>query len=288
MPLRSDQPLDRAQPLFGALARVRACGCPHAAAMEATSAALAVMREVERRMSFHDEASELSALNRLASRRPVAVSAWTLSVIIEALDIARSSAGDFDPTVAPLAVRAGRLPWPRGAGAPDPNADWRDVEVDRARGTVSFRRPLWLDLGGVAKGWAVDAAARAMQRHGVVQGLVDAGGDLRAFGPQAELVFLDHGHTARERTAVRLADRSLASSGGEREGALAAGFDPHRRRRVRGRFVSVMASRCVVADALTKVVLVRGRSAGRLLARYGAAAAIYSPREGWSTCGAAP
>jgi thiamine biosynthesis lipoprotein len=287
MPLRSVQPLDRAAPLFGALARVRADGCTRDAAMEATSAALAVMGEVERLMSFHAENSELSELNRLAGRRPVRVSAWTLAVLAEAVDIARSSSGDVDPTMAPLAVRAGRRPGPRDACEPDPRADWRDVEIDRARGTVSFRRPLWLDLGGVAKGWAVDAAVRAMRRRGAVQGLVNAGGDLRAFGPHPQLVFLDHGRTGSA-AAVRLADQSLASSGGEREGALAAGFDPHRRRRVRGRFVSVVASRCVVADALTKVVLVRGRSADRLLLRYGAAAAIYSPREGWSTCGAGP
>jgi hypothetical protein len=68
---------------------------------------------------------------------------------------------------------------------------------------------------------------------------------------------------------------------------IAPHFDPRSRRRVAGRFVGVLADRCLLADALTKVVLAKGRGAAGLLARFGAHAAICSPTLDWSVCGAA-
>jgi len=293
MPSSSPQALERAAPLFGTLVRLRAEGCAPDAAMAATSAALRVMGDIHRLMSFHEPESELSALNRAAHRSWVAVSAETLAVLTEALAVAAASAGAFDPAMAPLAVRAGTLPRPLGAPEPDPAADWRDVRVDAPAGRVNFARPLWLDLGGVAKGYAVDRAVAELRRRGVRQGCVDAGGDLRVFGPRPEVIGLAPGLATDGATrAVRLVESSLASSGSVSAAAdprrLAAHFDPVLRRRCSRRFVSVVAARCALADALTKVVLARGRAAGGLLAALGARASICSPGLRWSTCGAAP
>lgn len=291
MPLPSPPPLERARPLLGTLVRVRVAGCSNDHALEASSRAFESIARVHRLMSFHEAGSELSELNRSAHRRPVAISTDTLAVLGAALDVAHRSAGAFDPTVAAATVRAGALPPPEGAPPPEPHADWRDVELDAARGTVRFRRPLWLDLGGIAKGYAVDVASDVLRSGGVPQSCIDAGGDLRVFGPDVETVALDPGPGARHvARAVRIRNGSIASSG--QAGAsrparrtTALHFDPPRRRRTAGLFVSVQAEQCMLADALTKVVLARGRAAGGLLARFGARAAICSPTLSWSVCG---
>jgi thiamine biosynthesis lipoprotein len=282
--------LERATPLFGTLARIRVEGCGRDQAMESVSAAFAAMARVHRLMSFQEPDSELSAMNRSAHAGPVRLSPPTLAVLAEALQVARLSGGAFDPTVGAAAVRAGALPRPDRAPEPDPRSTWRDIELDV--GSVRFRRPLWLDLGGIAKGYAVDVASAILRRRGVSQACVEAGGDLRVFGRRAEVVALDPGIAARHAArAVSLANRSLASSGeaGPRTGpsrALAVHFDPNRRRRTPRRFVSVAAPRCVLADALTKVVLARGRAAAGLLHHFAATAAICSPALRWSVFGA--
>lgn len=291
MQLFSAPPLERATPLFGTLVRIRVEACSHDHAMEASSKAISAMARVHRLMSFHDPESELSDLNRSAHRKPIQVSEETAAVVAEAINFARLSDGVFDPTVAPAATCAGTLPRPDGAPTPSPRANWKDVEVDRESMTVRFRRALWLDLGGIAKGYAVDLAVGILRRESVPQACVNAGGDLRVFGPAAETVALDPGPGASKAArAAHILNGSLASSGsagpiGDQR-ALAVHFDGKRRRLAPRRFVTVLAKRCLVADALTKVVLARGCAAGRLLEQLGASAAICSPALRWSTCGA--
>lgn len=288
MPSPSHPPLERATPLLGAIVRIRVEGCEASRAMEAVSAAFSAMARIHRLMSFQAADSELMHVNRHAHARPVRVSAATLAVLRQAVELAKASGGVFDPTIASAVVRAGALPRPDGAPDPDPRSSWRDVELDVEARAVRFRRPLWLDLGGIAKGHAVDVATNVLRARGVRQACVNAGGDLRVFGAAAETVALHAGPSAR---ALRLSDRSLASSGGlgpevRPPHAPAVHYDPVRRRPAPRRFVSVLAARCIQADALTKVVLARGRAAAGLLVQFGATAAICSPALRWSVCGA--
>ena len=287
----SPPPLERATPVFGSIARVRVESCPPERSGPAITAAFAALRHVHRLMSFHEPASELSRLNREAFEHEVKVSRHTLAVLAHARRIAAASAGAFDPTIAPLAVAAGDLPRPPGAPEPHPQASWRDVRLDAHEGTVRFARPLWLDLGGVAKGYAVDLAVATLRRRGVRQGCVDAGGDLRIFGPVGELVALDCGRgAAPPDRAVRLKNESLAASGAVAAGGarrLARCFDAEHRRAAPAAFAAVTAKRCVHADALTKVVLARGRRARAVLDAFGARAAICRPALGWAVVGGA-
>jgi len=283
---RSHQPLERATPVFGSLASVCAQGCDRRSIALAVSAAFDALRHVHSLMSFHEPTSELSLLNREACARGVAVSRHTLSVLSRAQLVSEVSDGAFDPTIAPLAVAAGQLPRPPGAPDPDPEASWRDVRLDTRARTVSFARPLWLDLGGIAKGYAVDLAVTVLRRCGVTQGSVNAGGDLRAFGPCSEVVLVDHGRGRDPPDrAVRLQNASLAGSGGAADNQLAGHFDGRTRRAAPASFAVVMARRCVYADALTKVVLAGDLSAHAALRRFGARAAVYAPGRGWRVVG---
>ena len=161
-----------------------------------------------------------------------------------------------------------------------------DVSLEGDR--VAFARPLWLDLGGIAKGYAVDRAIAVLIEHGSREACVNAGGDLRRVGREPELVHVRGASSWLP--ALELSSGSVASSGDERiENASTAGphLDGRRRTRaIRGSRVSVVAERCAVADALTKIVLADPSFAETLLPRYEATALLHDPRGAWKVLGA--
>jgi hypothetical protein len=122
--------------------------------------------------------------------------------------------------------------------------------------TYGFAAPLWIDLGGIAKGYAVDRAMEKLRARGAVQACVNAGGDLSVHGPDSESVLLRTGQAPGDVVPVlEIENAAVASSGFSTYRSLDPG--PHidgrsRRPTPAGRFVSVVADHCVVADALTK------------------------------------
>ena len=252
-------------------------------------AAIAAIHEL---MSFHDPRSDVSRLNREAWRRPVAVDPRTLKVLWLARRISAASAGVFDITIATALVSSGFLPRPAGAPEPDAGATWRDITL-QDDGRVRFRKPLWIDLGGIAKGFAVDAALLCRPRTPQSSVSINAGGDLRVAGPGATEVLLHGAGLALARLPlVALTNRALASSCGQpaRRWRHRAWVSPHRhgathRNLSTTRFVSVVAQRCAVADALTKVVLARGAAAAPVLRKFHAQAFVHNPARGWQRIG---
>ena len=180
---------------------------------------------------------------------------------------------------------------PKMRSQPTPRRPGATSSLDDGR--VRLRRPLWIDLGGIAKGFAVDRALAILRAHGCESASVNAGGDLARFGPEAELVVIDP-RCGGDRTAIELADRAIASSSGAplstRVRGRWRGAHVHGRNRhavgVR-RSVSVVAASCCVADALTKVVLADLRVGEKLLRRHGARAYLFDEMRGWRTLGAA-
>lgn len=276
----------RAQPLLGTIVAVRLAGLPRAEANRAIDCAYAEVANFHRLMSFHETTSDLSRLNREAAGAPVTVDRRTLAVLRAALDLARETDGVFDPTIGSALVAHGVLPMPPHAPAPNPEASWRDIEID-GDGRVSFARPLWLDFGGIAKGHAVDAALAAMALPPEVRVVIDAGGDLRVAGPGPEMIRLAVPAT-ESIPLVALEDGALASSTSAVDwGARFAAHVDGRTRSPVGTdsFAAVAAPTCAIADALTKPVLALGDQAESLLRRHGAQAYIYSDRQGWRILG---
>ncbi len=170
--------------------------------------------------------------------------------------------------------------------------------VQRARGThnslqllpdnrVRFADPsVKIDLGGIAKGFAVDRAVEALLRHGIAEGLVNAGGDLRVFGPRSHAVDIrDPRQPDRPLYRVALCNAALASSAGRFDpvrshSALFSGvIDPATAMPVRAiSGATVCGPGCMVADALTKVVMNAGEGAAAILEHYGADALFVSAR----------
>ncbi len=285
-------PQRRATALLGTLVSIEVSGVATGLAHAAIDRGFAEIARVHALMSFHEPGSDVSRLNRAAAAAEVAVDPSTFAVLALARDLSGVSAGTFDVTTGGRLVDWGFLPAPAGAAAPDPLADWRDVELlEGAR--VRFRRPLWLDLGGIAKGWAVDAALLAMALPAHARAVVNAGGDLRTTGPGTHRVLLRvPGHPAAQVPALELAAAAVASStgGGTRRRLGPDWVGPHVDGRTRQAapteaFAAVVAEDCAVADALTKVVLAAGSAAEATLRHFGATAYRYDPANGWSTLG---
>jgi FAD:protein FMN transferase len=272
----------RTQPLLGTFVEIAAAGAERGDLQQAIDEAFAAVAQVHRLMSFHDPHSDVSRLNREASTRAVAVHAWTYQVLQMAMELHRQSAGVFDVTVAPLLQQCGLLP----RDADDPAAAMDQPLAEAAvellgDARVRYRRPATrIDLGGIAKGFAVDRALDVLRQRGHTCGLVNAGGDLAAFGPEPELVHIRHPASPGQRLAsAAIANAALASSGRTFDllQLSAAGdcavFDPVAQtpvRRIIG--ATVRAPSCMVADALTKVVMIAGEGAESLLRRYRASA----------------
>jgi len=289
--------IERARPLLGTLVRIGVAGVEGVEAHAAIERGFAAIEAIHVLMSFHEATSDVSRLNREAARGGLRVDPRTREVLRLALEVASASAGVFDVTVAPLLVDADFLPSPVSAPRPDPLADWRDIEITGDE--VRFRRPLWLDLGGIAKGHAVDAALAAMALPPQASACVDAGGDLRVTGPAARRVILNAPHQSREALPViELADGAVASSSGFvsrqlRHGRWRGAHVQGRERRGApvDRFAAVVAPRCAVADALTKVALFAAADdteTAATFARFGATAHVFSRDAGWRSFGASP
>jgi len=257
----------RAQPWLGTLVDITAD-----ADQDAIDGAFAEVALVHRLMSFHDPASDVSRLNRAAAGDVVAVHAHTWTVLRLADEIAAASQGLFNPACAPLLVEWGSLPSP--AGDMPSFQQMRAAFACEEGGAVRKLQPAWIDLGGIAKGYAVDLAVQALQRVGATDGCVNAGGDLRVFGTRRWPVALrDPRAPQRMHAQVQLQDEALATS--------ASYFSPHSLVDGRDgapmstpRSISVRAPRCAVADALTKVVLAGGDARHPVLEQWQAAAFI--------------
>jgi FAD:protein FMN transferase len=272
----------RARPLLGTFVEIAVAGAPPAEMEAGIEAAFAVVATVHRLMSFHDEGSDISRLNRDACAAAVAVHPWTFEVLDIARDLHRRSAGVFDIGVAPVLQGLGLLPR-RDDETPVPSAATRGddaVELLLER-RVRFRdRGVRIDLGGIAKGYAVDRAVDALRRCGIAEGAVNAGGDLAVFGPNPHAIHIrDPRQPQRLMCEVALHDGALATSGGRfdplssGETADSAVIDPRTGAPVHGVIgATVRAPACVHADALTKIVMAAGEAAGPLLEFYGASA----------------
>jgi len=263
----------RARPLLGTYVEI-GLRSGNAAVFEAAFGRIA---HVQERMSAHSAESDLAKIAHAAHRGWVAVDAATAEVIRLSLQWAEASNGAFDPVRAGVElVHAGRRPWFMNE-LPDRAATWRDLKTDGL--LVRAARPLALDLGGVAKGYAVDLAAEVIAADGG-SGVVNAGGDLRFIGDEIRTAFVKKPDVQGELFELReIPYPALATTGNyifSEDGGNLDLIDSSGRERVSsGISITVLGASCMLADALTKVVLnLPNDRAGVLLEIYDCSALI--------------
>lgn len=269
MKLRSSNEVRRCRPLLGTFVEIAARGKDRQRLECAIEAGFGAIARVHRLMSFYDPASDVSRMNREAFPKGTIVHPWTWRVLQAAQNFARASDGIFDITA------ASRPPFRS-------TASWRDIFL-RGKREVFFRRKVIVDLGGIAKGFAVDRAIDALQRAGLTNGMVNAGGDIRMFGSASRQVHLRHpAAPTRSCGMLRVRNRALATSANYfTRGALRHGRTglPI----TRNISVTIAADDCMTADALTKIVLNMREKAAPLLAHHRAEALLLDREDArWS------
>jgi len=191
------------------------------AADQAVERAFGWFYQVEERCTRFDERSELMQLTTRAGV-PVEVSAILFEAVRFSVSLAEETGGAFDPTIG---LRMEELGFNRNyqtgeqirTAITDAAAvSYRDVQVDSARRTVTLRQPMVLDLGAVAKGLAVDLAARELQPF--KNFCIDAGGDLYVGGlnPEGKPWSVGIRHPRIEHTFIdtfRASDQAICTSG---------------------------------------------------------------------------
>lgn len=277
-----------ARPAMGTMAEVvLAHPAPRGRAL--AEAALEEVREVEARMTRFDPASEVGRVNAEPGRF-LPVSTMTGHVVRTGLEIARATDGRFDPALGALEALWGfyerrapaRLPDARRLAREASCAPYRQVELagDERRPRLRVGEAVRLDLGGIAKGYAVDRAAALLRRHGVRHALINVGGDLYALGNHPEgrpwRVGVRHPRRpGRFLTILSLRDRAVATSGDYENFFMAGGQRYHHLLDPRTgapapfhQSVTVTAPSVMIADALaTAAFTFPPAEAARLLGR---------------------
>lgn len=206
--------LARARPLLGTFVEIVTSGAAPARMETAIEAAFDAVARVHRVMSFHDPGSDVSRLNCARPGRAVFVDDWTYRVLECALDLHLRSRGTFNIAVAPMMQALGLLPALAQDGS-SPTMPQSGSALELLPGhRVRLREAGRIDLGGIAKGLAVDRAIDVLRKHEIPSGLVNAGGDLAAFGAYDHPVAIrDPRDPMRLMCQVAIRNAAIASSG---------------------------------------------------------------------------
>jgi thiamine biosynthesis lipoprotein len=242
-------------------------------------------REVEARCSRFDPASELSHLSSTVDQ-PVSVSELVFEALRFAMRVAEMSGGAFDPVVGGSMIARGfNRHYLTGESTPAPSgnmsgATFRDVEIDDAARTVRLHHPLVLDLGAVAKGMAIDLAAKELEAAQNFS--IDAGGDLFFGGrnDDGEEWSVGIRHPRKDHAVIevlRVSDKAVCTSGDYERGQHL--WDPTAQSPATTvASATVIAPTAMLADAVSTAACVMGPGAGiEFCKRAGVAAILFTP-----------
>lgn len=264
----------RCKPLLGTFVEISTEDGEHSP--NAIEMAFRAIEQVQSLMGFHNQNSELSQINARSHLEPIRIHSWTTEVLTIAKEIHFESKGIFNCGIGHRLVEAGLLPRhvrmdARLFGGIE---DLEFIEANCVRSQV----PLCLDLGGIAKGYAVDKAVEVLVDHGIHTGSVNAGGDMRVFGDRVQDIQIRNPSKPHE----------LIQIGGMKVGAIATSSLYFARRDAETKSFmvnplnqehieflesySVVASECVYADALTKVVSISGNDQHPCISHFSAQA----------------
>jgi len=247
----------------------------------AITAVMDEMHRIDRTMSPHKPTSELSIVNRDAATRAVPVSHEMARLIARAADFSRLSSGAFDITFAAVGqlydYRQRVKPSEAALAAARAAVGWHNLVLDSQARTVRFARPgMRIDLGGFAKGHAIDNAAAILRGRGIAHAMVSAGGDSRVIGDRRgrpwTIGVRDPRQTGQVVAMLPLEDVSISTSGDYERYFDAEGvrfhhvIDPSTGKSPSCiQSVTILANDGLTCEALSKIVFVLGVERGLTL-----------------------
>jgi thiamine biosynthesis lipoprotein len=256
-------------------------------AEKAMEQAFAAIDRIGNLLNFYSDTSELSAINRNAGISSTKVSSDTFGIIEEAIYVADTSGGSFDPTIGPIMrlwdFADKKMPSLTEVRHALPLVNYQDIIMDRKTLTILLRKKgMMLDLGGIAKGYAADIAVASLIKNGILSGLVAIAGDIRTFGLKPDKSPWTIGIKNPRQTSngdeiiakVSLTEKAISTSGDYERYFIAeekryhhlldpkTGFPA-----VTCRSVSIVTDKAVYTDAFSTAIFVLGPEKGMKLAK---------------------
>ena len=242
--------------------------------------AFAEMERIEGLMSMRIQGSDVSRINRWAGIKPVKVSAEVLKVIRRANEISKASDGCFDISIGALLdlwgfdVEGGLLPGKGEFSESLNSVGYKAIHIDEMASTVELKKKgMRIDLGGIAKGYAVDRAFQLLTSRGYRNMIVNAGGDMRVGGKKINGPWVIGIQDPRDRSRILASfdasEIAVATSGdyerhfvkdGKRYHHLLNPFTGLPARQCRS--VTILAKDALSADGLATAVFVMGPKRG--------------------------
>ena len=241
--------------------------------------AFAAIEKIQDLMGFHQPHTELNNINRHAHTRAIDIHPWTAQVLRIAKQVHRHSRGLFNCGIGHRLVAAGLLP--RHIDFTNHNLGGVEDICFLTPELITTSRPVCLDLGGIAKGFAVDMAVKILISEGVASGVVNAGGDLRVFGDTPKPIHLRNPKNPAEILEIgTLQNAALATSSlyfATRDGQASHLINPLAEAASdiyidSTESYSIVAKECVYADALTKVLALSRQANHPCFAKFSAQA----------------
>jgi thiamine biosynthesis lipoprotein len=248
------------------------------AAQAAIEAVMQEMTRIDQTMSPFIATSDLALINREATRHPVKITAEMMHLLKTSIHYSQLSHGAFDISFASVGYmydyRNHIKPTDAQIASHLNAIDYRSIKLDEKASTVQFMKPgMRIDLGGIAKGYAVDQGADILRAHGIKNAIVTAGGDSRILGDRRGRPWIvgikDPRAENKSAVALPLADTAISTSG-DYERYFMDGdrrvhhiINPKTGKSATGvRSVSVMAPHGIDTDALTKPLFILGVERG--------------------------
>jgi thiamine biosynthesis lipoprotein len=266
--------------VMGTIVEITVAHRSEASARAAIIEAMGELQRVDDLMSNYKPGSVVSEINREGASRKIQVEEGLFQLLRDAVSISRASQGAFDVTILPVAELWG---FDKGGMVPHPDmianrlllVGYDGIFFDKSMLSVGLMRiGMGLDLGAIAKGWAVDRAMEKLRSLGIQNAIIDAGGDLRIIGSRPGKGFWRIGvQHPRESGALLVAfdlrDTAIVTSGDYERFFVADGvryhhiLDPATGQPARGcQSVTVLAATAAEADACATATFVLGPEKG--------------------------
>lgn len=271
----------RVEAIMGTEVRVELWHEDATAARAAIGAVMDEMRRIDALMSPFKPDSELSRINREAAQKPVVISQEMFDLISRSLEFSKLSGGAFDITFSSVGYlydyREHIKPSEAEIAKALPGVNYRHLQLDRKRRSIHFaRNGVRIDLGGIAKGYAVDNCIALLKKRGITNAIVTAGGDSRLLGDRRgrpwNVGIRDPRRSDDVAAVLPLADVAISTSGDyeryfEEDGVRHHHIiNPKTGKSASGvRSVTVIGPDGVTTEGLTKSVFVRGPEEGMRL-----------------------
>ena len=245
---------------------------------------MAEMHRIDELMSPYKKESELALINTRASQHPVTVSKELFGLIQQSIQLSEISNGAFDITFASIGYqydyRKGDKPSDQTITTLLDRIDYRNIQLDEKKLSVQFSKAdVRIDLGGIAKGYAVDNGIRILQACGIKQALISAGGDSRIIGDRKGRPWMTGVRHPRNEdkkgsvVVIPLSDTAVSTSGDYERYFIKDGIryhhiiSPKTGKSAKGaQSVTVLGPDAVTTDGLSTTLFVLGVKKGMALA----------------------